>query len=518
MGDDAELLLWPSNLERAASASSSQAQAPQPTVAGASKVSPAAAGLFDDTLRESADLLWPAALINQQARMQKQHNYTLPLAIIAFVFSCLLGLAIGPLQLIMIAATNNYNWVTTIFYNSTLNVVLPTASVIAALAIAALVMLWLRPTLKQRTIIALAIGSLAELGIIWWFGYVQILPPPQLMLILIATAVIGFLAILFINKQYVATPDLSPIAKVVTIIVGLIAAVEMIAGVVYLFGRTNSDDDSELAHLTVLQMEARVEDVPEVLSDLVFTVCNQQRYQVIYLSENQTIENNDADNNAEPNNNLTNTAAGLFECTGSGEVYSVAQSDVALKDTVTGSATYLGTTKDKAITLAFPNTYYLYRSLPDVLSEDELAIMFPATSEQELIDNLTPMLLSYWQNHSDHNLYLNAFYNSDLSQIHGTGDYILMSALGTMVMVEGLPHGINMRGVANGEFTNYLFHADTELAALNEFGALPDRYAISTREALMTKRHISIHLAANEPLDYDGLAARLWEAFTGGVE
>lgn len=492
VGDSEELLLWPGGTVGFVQSSSSD-------VFLSTKQTPAAGiGVFDSVSSRNSDLLWPAELINQQARLCKQRDYTLPLAILTFGLSFVLGLAVGPLQLIMIATTHNYNWVTTIFYNSVLRFVLPIAGILAIIDLVILGMVLLKPTLKQRTVITLVLGSLVEIGAIWVFGYYNILPPPQLILVLVVVSVLFVMATLFINKQYVAKPELGLLMKAFIAMVGVVAVVELILSGIYIFQPTNTQDDSEIAHLTVLQAEARTEGVSERLSDLVFAVCNNSRYQVVYTGEHSD--------------------AGIFECTESGEVYSVMEYDLELKDTITGGATYLGTTKDKIIAVAFPNTYYLYRSLPNYLSEDELAIMFPATSEQELVDNLAPMLFNFWQEHNEHNLYLNVFYNSDLGQIDGTRDFVLMSALGTMVMVEGLPRGLTMQSVANGESADYLFHADTELLALNELGSLPEHYAYSTREALTTHRHISLHLVANEPIEYDDLVQRLWDSFTGGIE
>lgn len=485
VGVSQELLLWPQDMSVFAE------QAKHSTSTPRRFINPLASAPSD-----SAGLLWPAALINDQARAHRQDTgHISTLAVVAFALSGLLGVVIGPVLLAVIALSNNYTWATTVFYDSMLKTVAALTIILAILDIVILALLYRHPSLKQRVVIALVGGSLVEIGLVWLFSYLIILSPPQLMLVLLAGVIILFLVILFISKQYVAKPTLSLAPKLIMGTLVLLATSEIGLSTYYLIRPHSSISQSEVEQLATAQTEARLEGVAEQLSNLIYTLCGG-RYSIIGLSEF--------------------TPAGLFECNENGEVYSVAEDTLEEKNP-TGGATYMGTTKDPAVGIYFPNAYYLYRSLPQVLSEDELALMLPAASEQELVDNLTPMLLSYWQDHSDHNLFLNAFYNTDINQITQTKDYVLMSALGTMVMAEGLPHGLSIRGVANGNLVNYLYHADTELAALNELGGAPERYATSTREALMTHRHISLHLAANEPLDYESLTARLWEAFTGGI-
>lgn len=443
------------------------------------------------------DLLWPAALINLQARNRQQRSYLLPLAASAFVISALIALALGPLELGMLMANSDAGYTSQIVHNLALKIILPLTSLIALFDFALIIQLFCHPNIKHRVITASIAASLIEIAVIWIFGFLQNLLPHHFLLVALGVSMVLVLILFFINSQYVATANLALWLKITLGALAVIALVEAILGGVYLVSHLTAPNNLEVDRVEAAQVEARVEGVPPTLSNLVFTLCDG-KYQVVHLSQS--------------------TQAGLFECSDNGEVYSVSELTPASDNPTSGLATYLGTTKDKTITTAFSNSYYLYRSLPQVLSEDELVLMFPASSEQELIDSFTPMLLAYWQNHNDHNLFLNVFYNQNLTQITGTRDYILGSAMSTMVMAEGLPHGLTRTGVSNGKTVEYHYRADTELTALNELGADPSLYAVSTREALTTHRHIALHLTAGETFDQATLQNRLWESFVGGAE
>ena len=77
------------------------------------------------------DLLWPASLINEQARSSTRRSWAIPLATFAFILSIVATFIIGPLQMILVAAILDYNWVTTVYFPNALHFTLITTGFIA---------------------------------------------------------------------------------------------------------------------------------------------------------------------------------------------------------------------------------------------------------------------------------------------------------------------------------------------------------------------------------------------------
>jgi len=443
------------------------------------------------------DLLWPAELINHQARLRKRRGPAQPLAVATFILSLVLGFVVGPMQLILAAMKSDYTWATATYFPLAVYYVLFGVIIVAIMSLVTLVMVWRSEPKVARLVATLVAGSLAEVALIWYFGCIHVIQPHQLTLALLTVVVLFFLVALFVARQYTEREQNGTCIKVLFCALGILAIVEAGLSIGYLVQNPIQADMAELNQLAAEQAAAQVADVPVMLSNLTFTLCSG-KYKVVYLSENRQ--------------------SGLFECEQSGEVYSVADSARQDSTSVRGVATYLGTTKNGAVSAAFPMSVYLYRSMPEALSEDELALMMSASSEQELVDNLAPQIMEFWREHHDHSLHLSAFYNLDMSMVTSTRDFILMSALETMVMVDQLPHGKAIRGYYDGKMLNYIYQADIELTALNELGANPELYALSSLGALRTNRHISIHLSANETLELESLRQRLYESFTGGID
>lgn len=441
--------------------------------------------------KSSTQLLWPDALIHKLAQRRSEHNFALPLAITTFILAAILGLAIGPTQLILMATTTDYAWVTNAYYPSALKCVLLISSFVALLSLGTLILAWRAQAEKARLVCVLAAGSLMEILAIWLFGGITALPPHHLTVALIAIVLIFILISLFVSKQYSATTQLSPALQISLTMFSVLSVVCVIIGPLYLSQTSSQVDSAEIAQLAANQAQARVDGVPERLSDLTFTICNG-KYQVIYLDDS--------------------VASGVFECAETHEVYSITDSALPTVNSVRGLAMYLGTTQDPAISRTFPTSYYLYHHLPD-MSEAELALIVPAYSETELVDNLVQPVLNYWQTHNTTNLFLNIFYANSLQDIETTSDYVLLAALGTISMSDQLPRGNTISGYYNGTIVDYIFQPDIELLALNNFGANPSLYPAIIREALRTNRHISIHLQAGQEYDFDSMRELLQNSF-----
>lgn len=443
------------------------------------------------------DLLWPAELINRQAQARSNRSFAVPVALVSFIVSAILGFVVGPMQLILLATTTyDYNWITTIYFASALKIVLLISSFVALFDLLALFWAWQAQPTRARLATTLICASLAEVGLIWIFSAAQDLPPHHLSLILLAGSVAGLVIALLIRKQYSHNNANGLAMKIFLGVLATLSCAELIGGIVYFAQASARPDSAEIQRITAEQAAAQLPGVNFSLSNSVYTLCDG-RYQLIYLTSEQN--------------------SGLFECSNNGEVYSVMEIPSQNPKTIDTAATYLGTTKSSTITMAFPSAHYLYRSMPDALSSDELVLMVQANTERELVDNIVQPILNYWQTHNQHNLFLNVFYTRNIESISTTRDFILMAALDTMSLVEKLPHGNTIKGYANGEATNYLYVADTELKSLHELSIKPDLISADSLDALTFRRHLSLRLAANETLDYETLYERLNKSFVGGA-
>lgn len=444
------------------------------------------------TEAETPELLWPARLINQQARLSQRKDYSRPVAMTAFIASIILAIVIGPTQLILIATMLDYNWVTSTYFPRTLNYVLIFSVLVAVADLIALILAWNSQPRRTYQTVVLTIGSLALLTTIWLAGDIISLQPHQLTLTLLAITLVFIMAYLLISKQYFTATRTGTVTKIFLSLL-MISAIAVIGlDLTDLIQSHTETNPQRIAEMTIEMQNAHLEVVPENLSNLTYLLC-AGKYQLIYLSDERT--------------------SGLFECSDSGDVYSVQDPKRRNANSIRGEATYLGTTRNKEISLSFPTARFLYRSLPGILEEDELALMYPATSENELLDNITPQLLNYWNSHNNRGLFVNIFYNASFNEITSTKDFILMAAMDTMSLVDQLPNGNTRYGPADGRMFSYIYETDRSLTALSELAANPKNYANSTRDSLTTYRHISLHLQPGETYTLDTLRDRLGSSF-----
>lgn len=444
---------------------------------------------------DSLSLLWPSKLINELARLRQRRDFSRPVAIFSFIISLILAIAIGPAQLFLIASTGDYNWVTTVYFPEALRYTLLVSGIVAIIDFGALILAWRSRPKRTRTTIALVTSSLIIIGLIWLASQIIGWQPHHITITLLGALIFCLIILLLLSKQYITEQYNNLLTKITLVLLMISALFSAIGGFRY-YQASSEVDPVKISQISANQAAARIEGVSELLSNAVFTLCNG-KYQIVFLSELH--------------------AAGLFECTKTGDIYSANELTSTSGRTISTATTYLGTISDPTISRAFPNSYYLYRSLPQALSEDELVLMLPASSEQELIDNFAPLLLAYWQTNNQRNLFINVFYNKNLDEISSTKDYILMAALETMARTDKLPHGNTIVGYHQGQKVNYRYFEDEDQYALNELGADPTLYANSTRYALTTQRHISLHLQAGQELDPATLRTTLQESLTGGM-
>lgn len=441
---------------------------------------------------DAEDLLWPSQLINAQARLRQRKDLAVPIAALAFMLSIVLGIIIGPIQLLLIATTLDYNWVTATYYPRALHFVLLGAGLVTFINVLALALSWKSQPRRTYLTMALAIATWLEIGAIWLLCYILSWQPHQLTLALVILTLLLVMMILLTSKQYVPQVRNTKRTKIALGVMIFLSIVEAGFSIAYLVESLEHADPERAMQMSIEQQQARIDGVPIMLSDFTYMLCSGN-YQVIYLDEDKT--------------------SGLFECSVSGEVYSVEDPKQRNSTSVRGNATYLGTTRNKDVSLSFSTAHYLYRSLPKALEEDELALMLPANSEVELIDTITPQLFNYWQNHSDRNLYINIFYNPSLDGVTSTRDFVLMAAMNTMALVDQLPNGNTKHGPLDGKMFAYIFQTDKNLKALNELGSKPDAYSNEARDALKMYRHLTLRLQAGEEINYDSLRTRLENSF-----
>lgn len=447
----------------------------------------------DSHTSNPSQLLWPTELISELAQRRSQHNFAFPLAIVTFIFSALLGIIIGPVQLILLAATTDYTWVTNIYYSSALKCTLIISSFVAIIGLVSLILAWRAQQTKARLTCILVAGSLTEILAIWFFGGIRSWQPHQLTLSLASIVLIFILLALILNKQYSHnSAQLSPSIQITLVVLSVLSVICATIGPVYLSQTSSQNNSAEIAQLAAEQAQARIDNIPAQLSDLTFTLCSG-KYQVIYFDE--------ASN------------SGIFECSDTHEVYTVTDPQLPNVNSVHGLAMYLGNTQIPSVSRAFPTSYYIYHHLSQALPEIELALVTSAYSETDLVDNISQQVLNYWQSQSDTDLFLNIFYASSLHELETTSDYILLAALGTISMSDQLPHGNTLLGYYNGNIIDYIFQPDTELNALNAFGSTPSLYPVAIREALRIHPHISVHLKAGDEFNLETMHELLQNSF-----
>ncbi len=440
------------------------------------------------------ELLWPAELINEQVRLRRKADYSLPLAIFAFACSIIVSFIIGPMQLLLLTIGQaNYDWVTGIYYPTALKFSMLAAAIISALCLFTLWQTWHARSKHTYLDLALIASSLLQLIIIWVLAQISILQPHHIASILLIAILASLVLVFLISKRL----DLEINDRAVIMSMGILAIIgvmNIIGGSVFFAQAHEEIDPIRIGKISQEQAEVKPPELTRLFSDSIFTLCDNQKYQTIYLTENHQ--------------------SGIFECTSSGEVYSAMVVEQSRTTTIDGSATYLGTTKNSALSLAFPNSRYLYRAMPQLVDENSLILMVQANSEREMLDNVAPAFLEYWKNHHDQKLHLSVFYVRDLSSVVGTRDFILTAALNTLTKTDRLPHGNTLKGYHEEKPINYLFRPDYDLYALNELAEHPEAYSPDAADAFIYNRHTSVTFGPNAQFTENSLKSQLESSLT----
>ncbi len=279
--------------------------------------------------------------------------------------------------------------------------------------------------------------------------------------------------------------------SIAVIVIGIIIGIVCIS--IYIFAQSSDParQKIDLDAVAAAQTAAKLESVPQDLSDQVFTLC-QSSYNLVFLADG---------------------TSGLFECQNTHEVYSVFNPANADAKIIRSNATYLGQTANSTINNLFPASYYLYRELDQANLPDELAILLPATSPEDLIDHYLEPIRQLLLTHD--RLKLRIFYTDSLDDVQSIRDYILISATGAFSLISWLPNGDETAGYANGTQVTYSYAPDVILNALQTLGLSPTLYPDSVRHAITITPHFAYEqatpLSSQTPLDI--LRTQLLEYF-----
>lgn len=441
--------------------------------------------------KASSELLWPSELINEQAEARTESHWPLTLSTFSFVMASILAFLIGPMQMILLMITKNYEWVTTDYYPTVLKVMLLSSGLLSLVNVSALVLAWKSRPRTARLTAVLVAGAAHLFSIGWVAAFLITFQPNQLAITTLMGIFIFWTGALLISKQYSSRQKPSLIMHLILVGLILSATAEAIFTGIYIFQKTNlvEIDETAIEELVDAEFAARIEGIPEDLGKRAFAICSGA-YHLVFQSP-------------------TDPETALFECKDTAEVYSISTSK---QDAQAPSAAYLGKVKDASVETAFPDAKYLYRDLSAKELPSELTILLPASSETELVEKYLEPIRQVLENHGA--LKLNIFWTNELENILSTRDFVLIGAVGTMSMVDWLPHGTIFQGIEAGQPIKYSFEIDHHLIALRDLGADPKLYPTATRDALKTKPHLSyVQTERPENLNLDELRDTLLNSF-----
>lgn len=417
---------------------------------------------------KTADLLWPSQLINQQfTETHTENHWPLTLATFSFVLASVFAFFVGPVQVILLSLTKDYAAITGSYYPAVLKSMLICSGLLAIVNLVALIMAWRSSPRVARLTAVFAAGAISIFGIGWLAAFVIAFQPNQLAATVLLAILVFWAVALIIAKQYSSQPTPSLTLRSVLVGLMLVASVDLIATGCYLFQRTQLTelDTATLAELSAAELAARLEGIPEDLGRRIYAICGEP-YRLVFQSP-------------------TDPETALFECESSAEVYSVS---VSREDAQAPATTYLGQTKHPLIEAALPDARYFYRDLSALGQPSELTLLLPASSEVELVDQ---NLVAFQQILATTGaLNLTVFWVDNLDAVLSTRDFVLITAVGTLSLVDYLPRGATYFGVEADRPIQYSFQLDSRLVSLRDLGADPLLYPAATRNAIKTNPHL----------------------------
>lgn len=439
--------------------------------------------ISDSLENEGLELLWPTELVEERSALRRQRPWSPALAIAGLILATLIGVALGPMQLILMAITENYLFVTETYFPITLRVSLLLSGFVAIAVIVSMIRAWKEQPPRSLMTVVAGLGTITLAALIWLDAFVFHLAPNGLTALLVIFVILAWIATVAASKRFFSSDRPARPLELALSTVVIFGLIEVALTGVYLFSQTRTAEESQLAleQLGEAQASARIDGITPELSDLVYTLC-QGTYDPVYLLSNST-------------------DSGLFECRDSHEVYSVSGPNEPVapnSSTIIGSAFYFGKTSDPFVANYFPSdsgAKYLYRDLSETENPSELVMLLPADSEESLVNNYLDRLVALVNSpERTHALALSIFYTGELNTVASTRDFILIAAVDTISMLSWLPHGMNLQGYLNERYGAYIYTLDSRLYALSELAASPLIYSSQTRDALNAHRHITVLL------------------------
>lgn len=438
------------------------------------------------------DLIWPDHTPHHDLKPAKP---AFACAVLTFIVATIFAFALGPMQLILLAFTQDYDFVISTYYPAALRLTLLSSGIFMLINIVALILSFRSSKHRFSVIITLCTGSLALFAVAWVAAFLVDLQPNQLTIIVLPLILIFWFAALMVSKSF-STETEPPLAlKILAILLILGSSAEIIFDGVYIFTKTAPDTPAvDLSELIHNELAARPANLPEQLAKFTFALCDGP-YDIVFITPD------------DPN-------SGLFECQNTHEVYSIADSEISQDASRFAEATYLGQTYHPTIENIFPGVSYLYRDLSsiDLGLSNELISLLPSDSEETLIDQNFSAIATLAA--SEPNLNLSIFYTDPLDTELPTRDYILTTAVGTLALVDWLPRGNVYTGADTPDIAlRYSFTTDRVLSALQALGLDPGAYSEQVRDAITNRRHLQINTSILDLSDENALREQLLASF-----
>lgn len=439
----------------------------------------------------------------------------LVLAGVAFALLSIALFVIGPGLFLYALQLDGYGWVLSFFYEYFVAGVGAVSIVSAVLYLVSFIMAYKKSPHHLANILIMLSGNIIGLALMWLSGYnlirVSSVLAAIILMLCILCPVIG-LVLLHINrakcqkniKQMSGTGQVElnllpkeqgtpPSIRILTAVSLVILVVEAGVAVVYFV-------QNGLAYAKFMQerREFEAQEQQEIdaiasrtdldggsqIANLAYAICLRENFEVVYQLENKAI----------------------VQCTESQEIYELGDQIEEDDDGyyTKAQAVYYGTTKDEEVERYFPGQKYIFRDLQNASYPDEVTLLLPASSAEEVIANYSEPLYNYIQALNaqyDTDLQLRIFFNEDLSDVETTQDFVILAGIHE-VPGGWLPHG---NGLSSG-LREYIFEDPDELAILNYFGENPeDTYSAQTRSAIKFHPHFNFSINGGEDLTLEEL-------------
>ena len=187
---------------------------------------------------EGLDLLWPSELVKERSALRRQRPWSPALAIASLIFASII--ALGPVQLILMAITQDFPLVTEVYFPVALRVCLMLTGVLAIAIIIAIVRAWYEQPSRSTMVATAGIGAVVIGATVWLDAFVLHLSANQLTIFLILIIISAWIAVYASIRRTFSTdrPVRSLAISFASILVFGLAEIAMTG--VYLFSQTST--------------------------------------------------------------------------------------------------------------------------------------------------------------------------------------------------------------------------------------------------------------------------------------